>query len=91
MAYFALLNIADIDNEAVKSHKAVWTDVNNLPELGFDHPRMIDRGLTVMRKKYSPTRLLSICCPDLFTMTQLQTLVESVIGKTLDKEISENG
>jgi len=51
VAYFALLNIADIDNEAVKSHKAVWTDVNNLPELGFDHPQMIDRGLTVMRKK----------------------------------------
>ncbi len=85
VAYFALLNIADIDNEAVKSHKAVWTDVNNLPELGFDHPRMIDRGLTVMRKKILTDSLAFNLLPDLFTMTQLQTLVESVIGKTLDK------
>ncbi len=85
VAYFALLNIADIDNEAVKSHKAVWTDVNNLPELGFDHPRMIDRGLTVMRKNTHRLACFQSAARPVHHDSLLQTLVESVIGKTLDK------
>lgn len=43
VAYFALLNMQDVDHAVVSAHKAEWVDVDNLPELGFDHPLMIRR------------------------------------------------
>lgn len=33
VAYFALLNLRDVDEEVVRAHRAEWVDVDNLPEL----------------------------------------------------------
>lgn len=85
VAYFALLNLNDVDEEEVKAHRAEWVDVDNLPELGFDHKDMIASALDVMRRKVLTGSLAFNMLPELFTLTQLQTLVETVTGKKLDK------
>jgi len=85
VAYFALLNLRDVDEEVVKAHRAEWVDVDNLPELGFDHKDMIDSALDVMRRKILTGSLAFNMLPELFTLTQLQTLVETVKGQKLDK------
>ena len=95
VAYFALLNIADVNQEVVRSHNAEWVDVESLPPLGFDHQEMIDRALGVIRRKIITDSLAFNLLPELFTLTQLQTLVETVTGRELDKRnfrksISEN-
>lgn len=85
VAYFALLNLADVDQEVVNQHHAQWVDVDSLPPLGFDHEIMIERALNVMRRKILTGSFAFNLLPELFTLTQLQTLVESVTGKELDK------
>ena len=84
VAYFALVNLNNIkinkDSENVE-----WKEIDNLPELGFDHPEMIDQALNEMRKKILSEALAFNLLPELFTLTQLQQLVESVMGKKLDK------
>jgi hypothetical protein len=85
VAYFALLNLRDVDEGVVKAHHAEWVDVDNLPELGFDHKDMIGSALDVMRRKILTGSLAFNMLPALFTLTQLQTLVETVTGKKLDK------
>lgn len=85
VAYFALLNLADVDQEAVSQHQATWVPVDNLPVLGFDHQEMIDKALDVMRKKILTGSFAFNLLPEYFTLTQLQSLVESVTGKELDK------
>ncbi len=85
VAYFALLNMQDVDMGEVNAHKAVWVDVDDLPELGFDHPLMIRQALSVMRRKILADALAFNLLPEFFTLTQLQTLVETVTGKELDK------
>ncbi|MDE5880949.1 MAG: NUDIX hydrolase [Muribaculaceae bacterium] len=85
VAYFALLNLADVDQEAVSQHNATWVAVDALPPLGFDHQEMIDRALDVMRRKILTGSFAFNLLPEFFTLTQLQTLVESVTGKELDK------
>lgn len=85
VAYFALLNLADVDQEAVSQHNATWVAVDALPSLGFDHQEMIDRALDVMRRKILTGSFAFNLLPEYFTLTQLQTLVESVTGKELDK------
>ncbi len=85
VAYFALLNYAEVNQEEVRRLKGEWVDVNALPPLGFDHPRMIQQAMEKMRKKILSEYLVFNLLPELFTLTQLQNLVEKVIGKTLDK------
>lgn len=85
VAYFALLNLRDVDEEVVKEHRAEWVGVNHLPELCFDHKDMIASALDVMRRKILTGSLAFNMLPDLFTLTQLQTLLETVTGKKLDK------
>lgn len=85
VAYFALLNLAEVDVNEVKAHNAYWIDVENLPELGFDHLDMIGKALEVMRRKILSGSLAFNLLPELFTLTQLQNLVEIVSAKKLDK------
>lgn len=85
VAYFALLNIAHVDTEAIRQHNATWIPVDNIPPLGFDHHAMIARALDVMRRKIISGSFAFNLLPEYFTLTQLQSLVESVTGKELDK------
>lgn len=85
VAYFALLNLREVDDNVLKAHKAEWVDVNELPRLGFDHPAMIEKALTVMRRKILTDALAFNLLPEYFTLTQLQNIVETVTGRELDK------
>lgn len=85
VAYFALLNLLEVDQEMLRGYKAEWMDVDNLPPLGFDHPEMIRQALSVMRSKIITDALAFNLLPEYFTLTQLQNLVETVTGKELDK------
>ena len=85
VAYFALLNYADVNQAEVKRLKGEWVDVDSLPPLGFDHPQMIQMAMETMRSKILSDGLVFNLLPELFTLTQLQNLVEKVIGKDLDK------
>lgn len=85
VAYFALLNMQEVDKKVVNEYKAEWVDVNDLPQLGFDHPKMIEQALSMMRRKILTEALAFNLLPEYFTLTQLQTLVETVTGKELDK------
>ncbi len=85
VAYFALLNFDDVDHYAVEQHKAKWVELDKLPPLGFDHPRMIMQARAEMRRRISSEPLAFQLLPEMFTLTQVQTLVEAVTGETLDK------
>lgn len=85
VAYFALLNLDEIDTSLVESHNAIWVSANSLPPMGFDHKEMIENALQVMRRKILSGSLAFNMLPELFTLTQLQTIVEIVTGKNLDK------
>lgn len=84
VAYFALLNIENIELRK-GAGKVEWVDIEKLPQLGFDHPKMIQKALSEMREKILAEALAFNLLPDLFTLTQLQVLVESVMGRKLDK------
>lgn len=95
VAYFSLLNLKDVEPDVVEAHNAVWTDISHLPPLGFDHEIMISKALEVMKKNILSGSFAFNMLPPLFTLTQLQMLVETVGGCKLDKRnfrkrISEN-
>ena len=85
VAYSALVNIVDVDSAAVEEHNAHWLPLDELPELGFDHPMMISRALDSLRRKFAVEPVAFRLLPPLFTLSQLQALYETVLGEEIDK------
>lgn len=85
VAYFALLNFSDIDQDLIRLHNATWVDVNNLPDLVFDHAKMVKRSLEEMRRRFMTEPMAFNLLPRQFTLTQLQNLYETILGRTMDK------
>lgn len=85
VAYYALLNINESDRELVQKHNAFWVNINELPELIFDHPQMVEQARELMRMKASTEPLGFNLLPKLFTLSQLQSLYEAIYGEDIDK------
>ena len=47
LAYYALININEYDRELVQQHNAYWVNVNELPDLIFDHTQMVEKLFTL--------------------------------------------
>ena len=85
VAYYALLNINESDRELVQKHNAFWVNINELPELIFDHPQMVEQARELMRMKASTEPIGFNLLPKLFTLSQLQSLYEAIYGEDIDK------
>lgn len=85
IAYFALIKFNELDRQKVLEHNACWISLKKIPPLGFDHPLMIEKAFELMRRKISYQPIGFNLLPELFTLSQLQTLHESILGEQLDK------
>jgi 8-oxo-dGTP diphosphatase len=86
VAYFALINS---DNQKLQASTDVadaqWYNVNKLPKLAFDHKEIFNYALKRLRWKLEYTTVGFELLPKQFTLTQLQSLYEVILGRELDK------
>lgn len=66
------------------SHTA-FLDVNNLPELAYDHANIIRYAHARLRAKFTYTNAVSAFLDSKFTLTQLQSAYEIIFGREFDK------
>ena len=85
IAYYALINVNDYDEKLRQAHGAEWIDVENPPTLYSDHNEMLTKARKLIQQKMSHEPIGFRLLPNLFTLTQLQTLYEAVYGTELDK------
>ncbi len=83
VAYYALVS-AERQDASTNGH-FTWCTVNSLPALAFDHRRIVDCALERLRNKINYTTLGFQLLPKTFTLTELQTSYEIILGRTLDK------
>lgn len=86
IGYFALISPEDYKlTTGIDTTEVKWFKVNELPELPFDHKHIIDVALKKLRTrvKYKPIGFELL--HQKFTLPQLQTLYEVILGKKLDK------
>ena len=84
-AYYALVDIKKYDHELVRAHNAFWVKLNEIPHLIFDHDRMVKDALRFMRYQATVKPVGINLLPEEFTLTQLQTLYEAILGEPIDK------
>lgn len=60
-------------------------DVDQLPELAFDHAEQVREAVQRVRNKASYSTLPCWLLPELFTLTQLQRTYEQIFGETVSR------
>ena len=85
IAYYALINVKDYDEELRLQHGVKWVDINEIPQLYSDHNEMVCKARKLMQQILAQEPVGFRLLPALFTLTQLQNLYEAVNGAELDK------
>jgi len=86
VAYYALVNLNEHRIRATTdARKAAWFSVTDLPKLAFDHNRIADTALRRLQGKLRYEPIGFELLPRTFTLSQLQTLYEIVLERTLDR------
>ena len=85
IAYFALINIADYNEELQREHEARWFPLAKMPPLIFDHKRMVLKAKEMLRHKVASHPIGFELLPSKFTLPQLQALYEAIYETPFDK------
>ena len=85
IAYFALINIADYNDELMKEHQSKWFDLKKIPSLIFDHKRMVVLAKERLQQKVANHPIGFALLPHKFTLRQLQNLYEAIYETEIDK------
>lgn len=89
VAYFALLSANEVAQQRIHSGSDAgetrWWNIYALPELAFDHQRILEYALQRLRWKLEWTALGFLLLPKEFTLSELQKVYETVLHEPLDK------
>lgn len=85
VAYYALINLENHNAELINKYSAQWFSISEIPELIFDHNKMVERAIRRLRYKTTKDPIGFELLPERFTMRQLQKLYEAILDEELDK------
>lgn len=83
--YYTLVKISDYKlNPSSFASEAKWFKVNGVKELAFDHNKILDACFKRLQKSVRTRPIGFELLPPHFTLTELQTLYEAILGLELD-------
>jgi 8-oxo-dGTP diphosphatase len=86
VGYYALVEYAHVHPHPDEiSQACTWHDLNKLPPLLLDHDAIIEKALGEMRLKLNFQPIGYNLLPQEFTMKNLQSLYETILGRVLDR------
>jgi len=84
IGYYALVDFSKVQvNPGELSDASEWMDVSALPKLFLDHNRIIIKALESMRRSLDEKLVAFELLGDMFTMSELQLVYETILGKRL--------
>lgn len=85
VAFYALVQMENFNTSPAQNFDARWININELPELVFDHNRMVSDALMLLQYKVSKEPLIFKFFDGKFTLPSLQDLYETIYQMPLDK------
>lgn len=85
IAYFALINIEEYNEQLQREHEAKWFPLSKIPPLIFDHKKMVLKAKEMLRQKVANHPIGFELLPSKFTLPQLQSLYEAIYETPFDK------
>lgn len=82
VGYCSLIDFTLVDTfPDAFNETCAWFEVDKLPNMAFDHVRVINTGLHHIRKNIDTQVVASNLLPEKFTMKDLQTVYETVLDE----------
>lgn len=86
VAYYALVSTSQYELIAGRDTlKAEWFEISKLPKIAFDHGKIVKMAIERLKGKLSYQPVGFELLNEKFTLGQLQTLYESILGEAIDK------
>ncbi len=89
VAYIALLCKDTLSRLRIRgaddAEEAAWWEMDDLPELAFDHANIVSDALIHLRSKINYSVHPFMLLPAEFTLTELQTVYVATLGQPIDK------
>lgn len=83
VVYWALVRTDEI-NQATPGENVRWFRADGLPQLAFDHNEIINYALERLRTKVEYAHIAHTFLGETFTLAQLRSVHEAVLGQRLD-------
>lgn len=80
VVYFAL--VPYFEN---KGDVSEWCEVDKLPNLAFDHNSILAEVVARVKAKVEYTSLATYLLPDMFTIPEIHSVFEQILGRHIDK------
>jgi 8-oxo-dGTP diphosphatase len=78
-------NKVNLLQKTPKTLDADWFDIAAIPDLAFDHKEIVDMAIRVLRKQIMETNLVSQLMPEKFTLPELRSVYELLLGRELER------
>lgn len=85
VVFYALIDVREYNENLSEKRNARWIDIDNLPRLCLDHNEMVEKAREALKSRINNEPIGSNLLPELFTLSQLQSLHESILGYPIDK------
>lgn len=86
VGFYALVDYTQVSpTPDLLTDECRWWDIDQVPPLLFDHNAMIRMALKTLRRQLSYQPVGYNLLPDAFTMSELQSLYETILGRSLDR------
>jgi len=86
ISYYALINIENYSPRAgYTAEKLVWCDIDKLPELAFDHQKIIESAHKKLKRRVRYEPIGFNLLPKEFSLTNLQQVYEAILQVELNK------
>ena len=85
MTYFSLVDHQRVRLADRADWQPAWFSMQELPELAFNNERVLEYALERLRNKLQYTNVAYSLLPGRFTLSQLQRVYESILGREMDK------
>lgn len=88
LVYFALTAEHDVSIHIESVEDAKWIDVGMLNQLAvaFDHKFIIEQAKERLQQKALYSMIPVYCLPEFFTVGQFKSVIETIIGKTIQRK-----
>ena len=87
ISYIAVMDIkkANLVTTTKKTRNAGWFSIDDIPELAYDHNRVLEDAIKVLKTKIDSSDILKSLYPDGFTLPEIQKVYEAILDKNLDR------
>jgi 8-oxo-dGTP diphosphatase len=86
VAYFALIHWKNAKLATTEKYSDIgWFPIQKLPELAYDHQNVAAYAIKRLQWKLTYTNIAYSLLPRLFTLSQLRSVYEVILGRSLDR------